>query len=191
MSPSLAGQDNPQQLQIRLIRRVAEDRDRDCFRLLFEHFAPRIKALMLRSGSQHSLAEDLVQDVMLTVWHKSSLYSPERGSVSSWVFTIARNARTDRLRLKSSQPYVDVSTLEIASEAGNGEDAAGAAQEADRVGAALAELPDDQKRIIELAYVEGLSQTAIAEQLGIPLGTVKSRMRLAYAKLRDSLEALR
>jgi RNA polymerase sigma-70 factor (ECF subfamily) len=173
-----------------LIARIATDRDRVAFESLFLYFGPRIKALMLRAGSDHALAEDLVQDVMTTVWRKVDLYAPERGTVSAWVFTIARNARIDRLRRGSSRPYEDVEAIEIAAEDPDAEEAVLANQRAELVAEALAELPENQRRIIEMAYVDEIPQTQIAEMLLLPLGTVKSRMRLAYAKLRSKLEEI-
>ena len=175
----------------RLIAQVAADRDRVAFEALFLHFGPRIKALMMRSGADQALAEDLVQDVMMAVWRKVHLYAPERGSVSTWVFTIARNARIDRLRRSASRPYEDIDGLEIpAGDAGADSDVL-ARQRAERIAEALSELPDEQRQIIELAYVHDKPQSRIAEDLELPLGTVKSRMRLAYGKLRDKLEELR
>ena len=175
----------------RLIAKVAADRDRVAFEALFLHFGPRIKALMMRSGADQALAEDLVQDVMMAVWRKVNLYAPERGSVSTWVFTIARNARIDRLRRSASRPYEDIDELEIpAGDEGADSDVL-ARQRAERIAEALSELPDEQRRIIELAYVHDKPQSRIAEDLELPLGTVKSRMRLAYGKLRDKLEELR
>lgn len=173
-----------------LIARVAEWRDRDAFRTLFVYFGPRIKALMMRSGADAAMAEDLAQTVMMTVWRKSGLYRPERGSVSTWIFTIARNARVDRLRAASSRPYDDVDDLEMASDEPTGEDVTLLRQRAEKVRGALAELPEDQRRIVELAFIDDLSQSEIAERLDIPLGTVKSRMRLAYEKLKVRLENL-
>ena len=171
-----------------LIARVASDRDRAAFGQLFQFFGPRIKALLMKSGADQAQAEDLVQDVMLTVWRKVDLYAPERGTVSTWIFTIARNARIDRLRRASSQPYEDVDSLELPSGEKDAEEEAFAGQQADRIADALAALPDEQRRIIELAYVHDIPQSGIAEKLALPLGTVKSRMRLAYAKLRADLE---
>ena len=173
-----------------LVARIATDRDRVAFESLFLYFGPRIKALMLRAGSDHALAEDLVQDVMTTVWRKVDLYAPERGTVSAWVFTIARNARIDRLRRGSSRPYEDVEAIEIAAEDPDAEEAVLANQRAELVAEALAELPENQRRIIEMAYVDEIPQSQIAEILLLPLGTVKSRMRLAYAKLRSKLEEI-
>jgi RNA polymerase sigma-70 factor (ECF subfamily) len=168
--------------------KVATDRDRAAFSELFDYFGPRIKALMLKAGADHALAEDLVQDVMMTVWRKVELYVPERGSVGSWVFTIARNARIDRLRRGSSRPYEDIDDLELMSADRSAEEETFASQQAARVADAMADLPGEQRRIVELAYVHDLPQSRIAAELDLPLGTVKSRLRLAYAKLRLELE---
>lgn len=179
---------SPAELHKTLIARIAANRDRDAFRALFEHFGPRVKALMVKAGADHALAEDLVQDVMMTVWRKVELYTPQRGAVGTWIYTIARNARIDRLRRHSSRPYEDLDGLELPSDEPSVEDEVQASQQADQVGEALAELPDEQRRIIELAFIQDKSQSEIADQLALPLGTVKSRMRLAYQKLKARLE---
>lgn len=174
-----------------LIARIAAHRDRDAYRALFEHFGPRIKAMMLKAGTTDDRAEDLVQDVMLTVWRKVELYRPERGSVATWIFTIARNARIDRLRRGSARPYEDVETLDLASDEPDGESVTLASQESRRIAVALATLPSEQRRVVELAFIDDLAQREIANRLTLPLGTVKSRMRLAYEKLKVCLEDLK
>ncbi|MEZ5878617.1 MAG: sigma-70 family RNA polymerase sigma factor [Tepidamorphaceae bacterium] len=173
-----------------LLARMADGRDRDAFREIFEYYGPRVKSWLVKSGSDSALADDLMQDVMMTVWRKVDLYNPKYGAASTWIFTIARNARIDRLRRSSSQPYLDVETIELASDEADGEDETFANQRAELVAEALAELPDEQKQVMELAFMEDLAQSEIAEKLSVPLGTVKSRMRLAYGKLRSKLEVL-
>ena len=173
-----------------LMARVAATRDRAAFRALFDHFGPRIKAIMMESGADSALAEDIVQDVMMTVWRKIDLYHPERGSASAWIFTIARNARINFLRKGVSRPYDDIDDVEIISDDPDGEAQAIASERAAMVGAAMTTLPDEQREIVHMAYVEDLSQTEIAAKLALPVGTVKSRMRLAYAKLRGQLEVV-
>lgn len=172
-----------------LLARIA-DGDREAFRELFLHFGPRVKAFMLKAGADAHLAEDLVQDVMMTVWRKAPLYVPERGAASTWIYTIARNARIDRLRRKSSQSYDDLDDLEVASDDVGAEEATFASQRAEYVASAMEELPPDQRQIIEYAFGQDMSQSEIAAKLSLPLGTVKSRMRLAYAKLKGRLEVL-
>lgn len=179
------------QEHILLVASISSSQDRTAFNDLFRFYGPRIKSIMLKSGASHDLAEDLVQIVMMTVWRKAKQFAPERGSAAAWIFTIARNARIDHLRRGTSQPYLDIDELEITSDEPNGEDNAIAAQRAEIVAAALKKIPADQREIIEQAYMESISQSEIAKKLNVPLGTVKSRMRLAYAKLKDSLEDLK
>ncbi len=174
-----------------LIGKVAASRDRSAFESLFAHFGPRVKTLMLKAGTGHAQAEDLVQDVMMTVWRKVDLYAPERGTVSTWIYTIARNARIDRLRRNSSRPYEDLDDVDLVSEDADAEAETLAGQQATRIAEALKELPKEQREIIELAFVHDLPQSEIATKLALPLGTVKSRMRLSYAKLRTMLEELK
>lgn len=173
-----------------LIAKIAANRDREAFGSLFAYFGPRVKAFMLKAGADHALAEDLVQDVMMTVWRKVELYAAERGSVSTWIYTIARNARIDRLRRNSSRPYEDINELEMASGEESAEDKTIAGQQAERITLAMAGLPQEQREIIELGYMHDMAQSKIAAKLGLPLGTVKSRMRLAYVKLKVELEDL-
>ncbi len=173
-----------------MIARIAADKDRAAFKALFLHFGPRIKALMQKAGASSDIADDLVQEVMMSLWRKAHLYSPEKGNVSTWIFTIARNARIDRLRRQSSKPYEDVEAIELASPEPDGEAEMYVSQRSERVASALAELPPEQKQIMELAFINDLPQSQIAEKLSLPLGTVKSRMRLAYGKLRPVLEDL-
>lgn len=187
----LSSTENLSEMHKSLIAQVGASHDRAAFQALFEYFAPRIKAMMLKAGVNVMQAEDLMQDVMMTVWRKSSQYSPDRGSVSAWVFTIARNARIDLLRKASSRPYDDVYEMEIAADEPTGDDEVLQSQREECVSAALEELPVDQRQVIEMAYIEDLSQSQIAERLNLPIGTVKSRMRLAYGKLKGRLEAVR
>jgi len=173
-----------------LMVRVAKVRDREAFRQLFEHFAPRIKGLMLRSGAADALAEDVMQEALMTAWRKAHLYAPERGSVSAWIFAVARNARINHLRKASSRPYEDVDELEMPSDEPGGEEVTYTNERAARVAAAVKTLPTAQREIVQMAFVEDMTQVEIAAALDVPLGTVKSRMRLAYGKLKGQLEVL-
>ena len=142
----------------------------------------------MRRGADAELAEDLAQDTMLALWNKASLYAPERGSVSTWVFTIARNLRIDRLRRQGSYQFVDLDDYEEVCDDPISDEVVMADQERTLVRQAMKGLPDEQMDIIRMAYLQDLSQSEIASRLSIPLGTVKSRMRLAYARLRQKLE---
>lgn len=174
-----------------LIERVALDRDQKSFISLFEHFAPRIKAMMLKSGADEALADDLVQDVMMKIWRKADQFVGRKGSAAAWVFTIARNARIDKLRRKNAQPYKDIDDIEIAGDQEDVEELTARREYAERIHQALEQLPEEQREIVRLAYIADVPHTAIAQKLNLPLGTVKSRMRLAYGKLRTRLEDLR
>lgn len=172
------------------LERIAQNRDRGAFALLFDKFAPRLKAFMMRKGVPPEQAEDLVQEAMLTVWTKAALYNPERGTVSAWVFTIARNLRIDRIRRDSNMPYAVLEDFDQPSGDAAIDDALANREEQVAVAKALADIPSEQRDVLILSYVEDIPQTEIARRLSVPLGTVKSRMRLAYNRLRKSLETL-
>jgi RNA polymerase sigma-70 factor (ECF subfamily) len=173
-----------------LLSAVALHRDREAFAQLFDHFAPRVKSFMLRKGTSPELAEDLVQETMIAVWTKAAQYAPERGAASTWVFTIARNLRIDRLRRESSAFFVDLEGFDAPSEESSGDESLNRTQEDGHVTQALEQIPVEQRELLILSYVEDVSQVMIAERLKLPLGTVKSRMRLAYRRLRKLLEAV-
>lgn len=173
-----------------LVRRVAEDRDKAALASLFTLFAPRLKSMLLRLGLEGSQAEDICQETLLMVWRKAHLYSPDKGAVSTWVFTIARNLRIDLLRRQSSRPYVDLEGIEIASDSPLGHVVIEQNQVVSRVTVALEALPAEQREVVRLSFIEELAHSEIAARIGIPLGTVKSRMRLAYDRLRPLLEDL-
>lgn len=189
-SPGMRARAEPHEALARCLRRIARSRDREAFEELFSYYGPRLKTLMIRAGLETPAAEDLVQEIMLTVWSKAALYDAERGTVSAWIFRIARNAKIDRLRRRGALP-LDIMELELPSDEPGAEQSVADEQSRRWVVEALACLPAEQMEVIELAFVRDLSQSEIASKLSIPLGTVKSRMRLAYQKLRDALEGLR
>ena len=169
------------------LRCVAESHDRSAFEKLFRHFAPRVKAYLLRAGGNASTAEDLMQETMVTIWRKAGQYDPSRASASTWVFTIARNLRIDAYR-RERHPEIDPDDPALVPDDVPSADMLIQTQQiAESVNAALASLSEAEQTVIRLAYFEHQAQSAISEQLGIPLGTVKSRVRLAYGKLRASL----
>jgi len=167
------------------MRRVARAGDEAAFAALFSHFAPRVKAYLIKSGSNPAVAEDCTQDVMSTVWNKAGLFDPARASVATWVFSIARNRRIDLLR-KARRPEPEDLPWGPEDEPDTA-DVYALQQENARLGAALKALPPAQRALIEKAYFGDLSHTEIAGETGLPLGTIKSRIRLALDKLRQSL----
>jgi RNA polymerase sigma-70 factor, ECF subfamily len=173
-----------------LLFRVASERDRAAFAEIFDHFAPRVKSFMMRKGASAELAEDLVQETMIAVWSKAALYVPERGAASTWVFTIARNLRIDRLRRESAAHFSDLEDFDAPSDDVPGDEAMNRSQEDSHVAKALAQIPPEQRELLILSYVDDVPQSMIAERLNLPLGTVKSRMRLAYRRMRKLLEAV-
>jgi RNA polymerase sigma-70 factor (ECF subfamily) len=174
-----------------LMRRVAERAEPAAFRELYQTYGPRVKAYMMRCGADAATAEDLVQDTLLTVWRKAALYASDRGSVGTWVFTIARNLRIDGLRRELLSQQLPEERLIEASADLPADEIVYAKERQMRVWAMLAELPDEQRAVLTLSFVDGLPHSAIAERLGIPLGTVKSRIRLACQRIRQSLGDLR
>lgn len=166
---------------------VAEGGDRDAFARLFRHFAPRVKAYLMRLGADNGTAEDLMQDVMLTVWRRAPTYDPALAGVSTWIFTIARNRRIDAVRRR--RPELDSEDPALRPDGPPAPDSALAAQQWEsRIAGAIAALPREQAEMLRLAYFEDRSHTDIADTLNLPLGTVKSRLRLAIGRLRSIFE---
>lgn len=172
-----------------LAKAVADRRDQSAFSDLFDYFAPRLKSWLLRQRMPDGDAEELVQEVMIVLWHKAGLYDPTRSSLSTWLFRIARNRRIDMQRR---------SVIRVIDETDPGlqpmpEPAADMVMEQEdrdaQVRRALAELPADQQDLLRAAFFLGQSHSEIAASTGLPLGTVKSRIRLAFGKLKKRLEA--
>ena len=168
-----------------LMIRVRDGQDKTAFAMLFRHFAPRVKAFLMKSGAGATLAEECAQDVMATLWQKAHIFDPTRASVATWVFTIARNRRIDALR-KSRRPEPEELDWGPAPEPDQAEVLV-ARQETAKLGRALAALPAKQRALIERAYYGDLSHGEIAAETGLPLGTIKSRIRLALGKLRHDM----
>ncbi len=166
---------------------VARTSDRAAFADLFAFFAPRVKMYLLRLGAGDAMAEELAQDVMLTVWRKAKTFDRSRASVSTWIFTIARNRRIDVLRrekrseLLTVEPVLEPTPIEPPDVAVN------ARQMEDLVRTAIEGLPEAQAEVLRYAFFEGKSHSEIAEETGLAIGTVKSRLRLAYDRLRQAL----
>lgn len=167
------------------VKRIRESQDQAAFAELFQHFAPRVKAFLIRSGSDSALAEECAQEVMATLWHKAHLFDPSRASVTTWVFTIARNKRIDALR-KQRRPEPESLTWGPEAEPDQ-EDVVALQQETAQLRDAILALPEAQRELIVKAYFGDLSQREIASQTGLPLGTIKSRIRLALDRLRHAM----
>ncbi len=170
-----------------LIEAVAERRDRKAFAELFNYFAPRLKAFGLRQGTNPAAAEELAQETMISVWRKAETFDRQRATASTWVFTIVRNKRIDMFR---RERRIDVSLDEAADQPAEIEPPDSGfdlAQASKAIRHALAHLPRDQKEVLLKAFFEDKSHSVIADELNLPLGTVKSRIRLGLARLRNTL----
>jgi RNA polymerase sigma-70 factor (ECF subfamily) len=169
------------------IAAIARHQDRAAFASLFEFYAPRIKTMLTRLGAAADTAEDVAQETLLTVWRKASYFDPARASASAWIYTIARNLRIDRLRGdKRAKLYAPYEMVEPEAPAG-ADSALNASERDERVHAALRELSAEQVRVLQLSFFEGRAHGDIAALLDLPLGTVKSRVRLAMTRLRQLL----
>lgn len=172
-----------------LIVKVAEERDRTAFIELFDFFAPRIKGFLMKQGADGAVAEEIAQDVMVTLWRKANLFDPKKSNASTWLFRIARNRRIDWLRRqKSGELDPEEPALQPTPLPDTGDEMDARLRE-ERVRAALSELSQEQQEVVRMAFFIGLSHSEIAEETGLPLGTVKSRIRLAFGRLRQLIEA--
>jgi RNA polymerase sigma-70 factor (ECF subfamily) len=171
-----------------LLQRVAGSRDRAAYSEIFSYYAPRVKSYLMRLGADGAAAEEITQDVMVSVWRKADQFDRAQASVSTWIFRIARNRRIDVFR-RTRKPELDPEEPLVLPAALEAPDArVDAADIEASVRAALKELPAEQLQLLQLAFYEGLSHREIAEKLGLPLGTVKSRIRLAFQKMKPKLE---
>jgi len=168
---------------------VRDQRDKAAFAALFDHFAPRLKGFVMRSGTPAGQAEEIVQEVMLTVWRKAALFDPQRAQVSAWVYQIARNRLIDVIR-KERRPMPEEWQIEPDPEP-DPRDILELEQEVGRMKTAMAQLSPDQRDMIERAYLGELSHQQISSQTGLPLGTIKSRIRLGLDRLRRELKDIR
>ena len=180
-------QGNDRDYLARLARQVAEQRDQAAFGVLFDIFAPRLNSWLRSQGLAADEAEELVQEVMTILWNRASLYDPAKSSLSTWLFRIARNRRLDaQRRAKGKDTYTDIDWLtldmDVAHSAFEGEE-----RDA-QVRQALSQIPGEQMELVKAAFFLGQSHSEIAQSTGLPLGTVKSRIRLAFQRLRRALQ---
>lgn len=170
-----------------LVVRIAERKDKNAFKALFDYFAPRLKSYLINLGLTGEKAEDVAQDVMITLWQKASQFNPEKAKVSTWIFRIARNRHIDLIR---KQKYPEVNADDhmgdmVAPE--KTDQPLEGAQTANLIQRAMSKLKSDQQDVIKLSFFEELSHSEIAERLELPLGTVKSRIRTAFQTLRREI----
>ena len=169
------------------IDRIRNAQDQAAFAELFRHFAPRVKAFLMKSGADAAQAEECMQEVMATIWQKAHLFDPSRASVATWIFTVARNRRIDMLRRQRRPEPEDLPWGPEAEP--DQEDVVVFQQESDLLRRALADLPGAQRELVERAYFGDMSHREIADATGLPLGTIKSRIRLALDRLRHAMDS--
>ena len=167
---------------------VGKNQDKLAFNSIFRHFAPRLKSFLVKAGSTDSQAEEVIQEVMIAVWTKSSTYDSSKSSVSTWIYTIARNKRIDKIR-KERRHYLSESDegLEIPVDSTQ-EKEIFSAQVSNSLKKYMSNLPEEQSKLLKLSYFYNKTHADISEELKIPLGTVKSRIRLALTKMRHLVE---
>lgn len=171
-----------------LMIRVAEARDKRAFEALFTHFGPRVKAYLMRSGSNPDSAEELAQEAMATVWRRADSFDPSQASAATWIFTIARNKRIDAYR-RLNRPELDPEDPALIPQAEIAPDQVVEEGEmSDAIRSAVKTLPAEQADMLKMAFFEDKAHSEIAEETGLPLGTVKSRLRLAIARMRKQLK---
>ena len=171
-----------------LLLSVGRTQDVTAFETLFRVFGPRIRSYMLRLTRDGGLAEELMQETMMTVWRKAGQFSAEKGSVATWIFTIARNLRIDSYR-RSRRPEIEPNDPALVPDGDPQADSVMETRQSEEsLRAAMTRLPAEQREILMLAFFDELPHSQIAVTLDLPLGTVKSRIRLAFGKLREALE---
>lgn len=167
------------------IEAIRDHQDERAFARLFEHFAPRVKGFLMKSGVSAEFAEECTQEVMATLWRKAHMFDGSKASVSTWIFTVARNRKIDMLR-KQRRPEPEDLPWGPETEASPA-DVMALAQDTEHLGQAVANLPEKQRVLIERAYFGELTHSEIAAETGLPLGTIKSRIRLALDRLRHAM----
>ena len=171
--------------QSRWIVAIAENRDRTAFKRLFNYFAPRIKGFCQNNGSTADRADEVVQEAFVNIWRKAKLFDPSKASAGAWIFAIARNARIDLIR-KENRPEADTTDPFFEqSEPENPFAVLETERKSNLIRECVKDLPAEQQQVLKLAFFEEKPHSEVAEELGIPLGTVKSRIRLAFKRIRS------
>ena len=169
-----------------LIDKISSDRDEIAFSSLFDFIAPKINAYYLQNGLSKDNSEELTQEVMSTIWLKSYQYDPTKSAVSTWVYTIARNKKVDFLRKKSGKDMNEEDVREFLYTE-NMLDSISEGEIKDQIDKISKELTEDQRKMIKMSFFENKTHKKIAEELEIPLGTVKSRIRHILIKMQKLL----
>ncbi|WP_245281440.1 sigma-70 family RNA polymerase sigma factor [Rhizobium sp. AAP43] len=172
----------------KLLASVGQERDVQAFETIFKHYSPKVRAYMAKLARDGQAAEELMQETMLAVWNKAEQFDPARGNVSSWIFTIARNLRIDAFRREKRPTFDPTDPAFVPDDVMPADVEYEERQEADRLRRAMETLPPEQYELLKMSFYKEVSHSAIADELGLPMGTVKSRIRLAFAKLRAALE---
>ncbi|MGB1234303.1 MAG: sigma-70 family RNA polymerase sigma factor [Planktomarina sp.] len=168
------------------LRRIQKDQDHAAFADVFRYFAPRVKSFLMKGGASESMADEVTQEVMATVWTKAHMFDPTRAGVSTWIYTIARNRKIDVLR-KQKRPEPEDLTWGAQAEPDQ-TDIISLQQETKQLAKALDALPAKQRELVKRAYFGDLTHSEIAAETGLPLGTIKSRLRLAIDRLRHTMK---
>ena len=173
-----------------LIEAVAQRRDRAAFAELFRRFAPRVKAFVMRSGADPDMAQEVAQETMVLVWRRAETFDRTRAGAATWIFTIARNKRIDLLRRATHAGFDPEDYVLFSTESPESADSAAIGRQVrERIGAVMQQLTPDQIDVLRRAFFQDKSHSVIAQEMKLPLGTVKSRIRLALSRLREAMQS--
>lgn len=167
-----------------LLLAVAQDKDKEAFAELFDYFAPRIKSFLMKGGAALDAADEMAQETMLTIWQKAESFDPAKASASTWIFTIARNKRIDAIRKQVRPEFNPAEVEDIEDDTPMPSETIAQQEETDAIAQAIKSLPQDQADLLYKSFFEDKTHADIANETKLPLGTVKSRIRLALEKLR-------
>jgi len=172
---------------VALLEAIARERSKEAFAELFGLMAPRLKAYVMRAGARPDVAEEIAQEAMIAIWRRADSFDSRKAGAATWIFTIVRNKRIDMLRRQARPELREEDFLHLDTAPAQPDEQICAGEAAALLRSRLTELPREQAQVIEMAYFEDKSHRAIAEELDLPLGTVKSRMRLALARIKHAM----
>jgi RNA polymerase sigma-70 factor (ECF subfamily) len=166
------------------LQAIAGQQDRASFEKLYNYIAPKLKSYMIKQGADTDTADDLAQEAMVKVWHKAGQYNPDKAAPTTWIYRIARNLQIDQLRKRKFFEVEFTAEADREDDGASGHERSTEQLDANKLHGMIDSLSDDQINVIQLAFFEGMTQSEICKKLDIPLGTVKSRMRQSFGKLR-------